>query len=306
MKDNIEFETIKLRLEGTKAAVARFRFAFLVSMIASGAILVTAWNAYLSPESKFALQPNLRQDKQFTPEMEMPDDARKLSPENTPEANQVQREIISEWVKNRAISVSLLGVRVSVEDFPVLGSLGLLIIVVWLSYSIKIENINIGNLLKHAYGFPNWEDRYFVFEGLTAYLMVDLGHSNKPIESFEQPTNLSSRRRLVPPLTELLLLLPALTIMLIIAADIWTLFFAVSPFYPSAVTLWRILDAHERISRIAIDSFACFVFLPTARLCFRVRRYEKATGKLVVNFRNHLLETYELPSPSVRESQAGQ
>ena len=44
MKD-IELETIKLRLDGVKLAIARCRFAFLVAMIASIAIIATVWNA---------------------------------------------------------------------------------------------------------------------------------------------------------------------------------------------------------------------------------------------------------------------
>src|SRR5713226_3428072 len=173
MKD-IELETIKLRLEGVRLAIARCRFAFLVSMIASIAIIATVWNAYMSSDSGFARQPYWSQDKQFTPEMqkqrsESVSEARKvqLPPEKiTDVTDQVQREILSEWVKNQVISVGLLGIRVSVEDFSILGSLGLLITTMLLFYSVRSENLSIGNLLKHAYNFKGWDDRYLVFQGI--------------------------------------------------------------------------------------------------------------------------------------------
>src|SRR5713226_1567223 len=99
MKD-IELETIKLRLEGIRLAIGRCRFAFLVTMIASIAIIATVWNAYMSSHSGFARQPYWSQDKQFTPEMQKSrldslSEARKLqlSPEKmTDVTDQVQRE----------------------------------------------------------------------------------------------------------------------------------------------------------------------------------------------------------------------
>src|SRR5687768_9385260 len=94
----IELETIKIRLEGVRLAIGRCRFAFFVSMIASVAILVTVWNAYMSPDSDFARQPYWSHDRQFTPELqkqrlESLSTTRQLSPEKMTEVtDQVQQE----------------------------------------------------------------------------------------------------------------------------------------------------------------------------------------------------------------------
>ncbi len=298
MKD-IELETIKLRLEGVRLAIARCRFAFLVSMIASIAIIATVWNAYMSSDSGFARQPYWSQDKQFTPEMqkqrsESVSEARKvqLPPEKiTDVTDQVQREILSEWVKNQVISVGLLGIRVSVEDFSILGSMGLLITTMFMFYSIRNENIGMGNLLKHAFKFSDWDDRYLVYQGIVPHLIfLDLGDLHKPIDDFEEPADIR-KMPLVPLRIKVLLWLPALTIFLIVAADIWTLYFAANPFRPSGLPLRSILDQHDLNVRLAYDGIALLLGLWATVMCSEIVRYATASGRLIKKFRTHLLET---------------
>jgi len=296
MKD-IELETIKIRLEGVKLAIGRCRFAFLVAMIASIAIIATVWNAHMSPDSGFALQPYWSQDKQFTPEkqklrLEELTDGRKLSPEKMTEVtDQVQREIVSEWVKNQVISVGLLGIRVSVEDFSILGSLGLFIITMFLFYSIRNENIGIGNLFKHGHKFTDWDDRYLVYQGIVPHLIfLDLGDLHKPIEDFEKPTDVR-KMPLVPLRIKVLLWLPALTIFLIVAADLLTLYFAPNPFRPSGLPLRSILNEHDLNVRLAYDGIALFFGVWAGVMCHEISKYATASGKLIQKFRTHLLES---------------
>ena len=295
---SIELETIKIRLEGVRLAIARCRFAFLVSMVASVAIIVTVWNAYMSPESGYALQPQWSHDRQFTPEMQQQrlDSSlagRKLSPEKVTEVtDQVQQEIVAEWIKNQVISVGLLGIRISVEDFSVLGSLGLLISAMMLFYTVRSENLCIGNLLKHAHKFPEWDDRYLVFQGVIPYLIFfDMGHMKKPIHDFEKPNDLSRPVRLIPPNITILLLLPAITILIVVAADLWTLFRAPTPFRPSGLPLWIILERHELLWRLGFDGIAFIFFVWTLILCCGILNYANATGKLMAKFRTNLLRS---------------
>ncbi len=300
----IELETVKIRLEGVRLAIARCRFAFLVSMIASVAILVTVWNAYMSPDSEFARQPHWSHDRQFTPEMQKQrleglKDARQLSPEKMTEVtDQVQQEIVAEWVKNQVISVGLLGIRISVEDFSILGSMGLLITATLWFYSVRNENLSIGNLLKHAYKFTDWDDRYFVFQGIAPHLIfVDLGHSNKPIRDFQKPDSLSEKARLIPLKVRLLLILPALTILIIVLADLWTVFRAPNPYRPSGLPLWQILDAKVLTWLLITDAVAFAFFVIALVMCREILRYATATGQLIERFRTHLIETCDTTGP---------
>jgi hypothetical protein len=294
----IELETIKIRLEGVRLAIGRCRFAFFVSMIASVAILVTVWNAYMSADSDFARQPYWSHDRQFTPELqkqrlESLSTTRQLSPEKMTEVtDQVQQEIVAEWVKNQVISIGLLGIRVSVGDLSIIGSLGLLITAILWFYSVRSENLSIGNLLKHAYKFKDWDERYYVFQGISPHLIfVDLGHTNKPIMDFHKRQPLSEQTRLLPLKVQLLMILPALTILMIVAADIWTVFRAPNPFRPSGLPLWQILDGPVLLRLLSSDAFAAVLFVVTLVMCSNIIRYAKATGHLIEQFRTHLLET---------------
>src|SRR5207302_6678065 len=128
--------------------------------------------------------------------------------------DRVQQEIVSEWVKNQVISVGLLGIRISVEDFSVLGSLSLLIASVWFFFSIRTENLSIGNLLTHAYQFAEWDDRYLVYQGIVNHVVfLAFGRGDQPIRDFT--TNESEGGSKVPLMRGLirtLILLPAITI----------------------------------------------------------------------------------------------
>lgn len=301
MKD-IELETIKLRLEGVRLAISRSRFAFIVSMIASVAIIVTVWNASMSSDSGFARQPYWSHDRQFTPEMrklrlEILSGQLKLPPERVTDSkvtevtDQVQREILSEWIKNQTISVGLLGIRIGVEDFAVLGSLGLMITAMMLFYSVRNENITIGNLFKHAHKFKDWDDRYLVYQGIVSHLIfLDLGDLNKPIDDFEQPTDVR-KVPLTPFRVKVLLWLPALTILLVVAADMWRLFFAPNPFRPSGLPLWTILDGSELRLRLAYDAIALLFGIWAAVICRQIVRYATASANLIKKFRSSLLDT---------------
>jgi hypothetical protein len=303
MKD-VVLETIKLRLDGVKLAIGRCRFSFLVSMIASIAIIATVWNAHWSSDSGFARQPYWSQDRRFTPEMQkerlanlsssgkVVTDAGKIPPEKMTEVtDQVQREIVSEWVKNQVISVGLLGIRVSVEDSSILGSLGLLITVMFLFYSVRNENIGIANLFKHADNFKDWDERYMVYQGIVPHLVfIDLGERNRPMDDFEKPTDIK-KIPLVPLRIKALLWLPAVTIFLIVAADILTLYFAPNPFRPSGLPLRSILDEHDLNLRLTYDGIALLLGIWAGVMCGKIVGYATASGRLIQKFRKKLLDS---------------
>jgi len=162
-----------------------------------------------------------------------------------------------------------------------------------LFYSVRSENLSIGNLLKHAYNFKGWDDRYLVFQGIVPHLIfLDLGHSNKPITDFEKPEDLSPNARIVPRKIKILLLLPAITILIIVLADIWTLFRAPNPFRPSGQSLWKILDTHQLTWLLVTDGFALLFFVIALVMSIRILVYTNASGQLIEKFRTELLHSY--------------
>src|SRR6266404_3281161 len=107
-----ELAVVKIRVKGCIEAVKRARLAFLASTIASLAVFITEWNAYLSWYRRFPL-------KEHLPENEVTREAFKY--------------VLQEFVESRVITISLLGIRVGVSDMAVLGSLTLLV------FSIRSE-----------------------------------------------------------------------------------------------------------------------------------------------------------------------
>lgn len=126
--DNSELE---FRLTATRDAQTMSRLAFFVSTVISLAIIITTWNAYFSWYTDFPL-------KKGWAESDV--------------TEEVERQIIAQWVESQTISVPILGIKIGVSDGSVFGSIGLLIIVMWFYLSIRRENHVIGFLLRDTKG----------------------------------------------------------------------------------------------------------------------------------------------------------
>jgi len=299
---NIELLTIQLRLEGVRQAIARARFTFVVSIVASVAIFITTWNAYVSQDREFAMQPHWSHDNQFTPEMQkkrLEEDAadqRNIKPgEVTQVTDYAQQQLVSEWVKNQVISVGLLGIRVSVGDLPELGSLTIFIMAVWLFYSVNREKRAVGTLLHHAEKFDSWDERYMVFQGIINHLIfIDFKQDNRSYsdsaalaeEDIRQPTTVSF-------LVKLLFLIPPLSVFFTIVMDVLTLRYFHAPFRPSQLPLWSILDVSDLRQIAMLDGSAFILLGVTAWLWAKIVRYTEATGRSLDIFRLRLLHDWE-------------
>jgi hypothetical protein len=307
-----ELLTIQLRLEGIRHAITRARFTLLVSMIASIAIFVTAWNAYLSDVSHLATQHYWSQDQNFTK------DAQKVRrkeiaeatmvKENkiittTPVTDYVQQQIVSEWIKNHTISIGLFGIRVSGGDLSILGSLSLFIISVWLFSSIRRENRAIGTLIMYADKFQDWNLKYMVYQGIAHHLvMIDFRHGDKPISDFEDSDGGEIYHvPFIRGMAKLLFLLPAIAVLFVITMDTWTLFRGVSPFRPSDVSLWRNLDLSDKFWLGGNVGFALFLFVMIALNCLKTLRFTTATSTFLDIYRQKLIMDWETLNESTKD-----
>jgi hypothetical protein len=313
--DDIQLETIKLRLEGIRQSIARSRTTFLISTIMSVAIFVTAWNAYLSWDSGFVMQPYWSEDTLFTEDerinrlKDLQEKARidinklkeagvdtallenKIDPNNlTGVTDYAQQQLVAEWVKNQIITVSLLGIRVSVSDLPVIGSLSLVIISIWFFYSVRRENRAIGTLLRDAYRLKDWHVRYMVYQGIVHNLvLIELGRGTKPIYDFKKEESDDIKHLpIVTGALKVLFYLPPLSILFVVIMDVLTLFYFAAPFRPSHKSLAGIIPPGVWIKVIAMESIAIALLLLTAFLCQKIRGFINATEALLKNYRLEL------------------
>lgn len=304
--ENTELLTIQLRLEGIRQAITRARYTFLASIVASIAILITAWNAYLSDINHLATQHYWSQDSRFTKDIQEQRRqaivAATIIGENdiktaTPVTDYVQQQIVAEWVKNQVISVSLLGIRVSAGDLATIGSLSLFIISVWLFSSMRRENRAIGTLLIYADKIQDWNLRYMIYQGIAHHLvLVDFKHGDNPISDFERSGKEEiSHVPFIRGIVQLLFLLPSIAILFVITMDIWTLFREISPFRPSNVRVWDALTPSDTKWLVGGVIFALILFALTTLYCIKILKFANATGNVLDKFRQKLLCEWKPP-----------
>ena len=123
-------ESIAARLEGAKASQAQIRFTLGMMAVISMMMLIASYNAYLSYDYEWILDAKDRQ----------------LVSETAPDI--LTNQALRDWAASRIVLISLLGIRVSVDDAAVLGSAVLLILSLWLMLLARRENHTIGFLLR--------------------------------------------------------------------------------------------------------------------------------------------------------------
>lgn len=123
-------ESIAARLEGAKASQTQIRVTIGVMALVSTMMLITAYNAYVSYDYEWVLAQANRQL-----------DDRKA-------ADVLTIQALKDWATSRNVTVSLLGIRVSADDAPMLGTAVLFILSLWLLLWARRENHTIGFLLR--------------------------------------------------------------------------------------------------------------------------------------------------------------
>ncbi len=116
-------ESINARLAGAKQAHDQIRFALGIMAVISMMLFIASYNAYLSFDHSWALEVGPRH---FTTDRTPPDI--------------LTEQALRSWSDARTVSISLLGIRVNVDDAPVLGTLSLLVVSVWLLLATRREN----------------------------------------------------------------------------------------------------------------------------------------------------------------------
>src|SRR6185503_4924589 len=96
-------ESITARLEGAKASQAQIRFTLAMMAVISMMLLIASYNAYLSYDYDWILHGDHSHGR-------------------NEESRILDEQALKDWASSRTIMISLLGIRVSVDDGAVLGT----------------------------------------------------------------------------------------------------------------------------------------------------------------------------------------
>jgi hypothetical protein len=255
-----ELTVIQVRIQGASEAVKRARFAFLVSTVASLAIFITEWNAYLSWYRHFPLSPAFP-------------------------ANEVTREafkyVLQQFVEDRVITVSLLGIRVGVSDMAVLGSLTLLICSIWLFFSIRRHNHSVGSLLRDTKSLAPVVRRLVYYGASSSLVFTTVTAYDAAISSLEAEHS-TREAKLTRVVVTVLFYLPAVVIALTIMADLLSVFFLNAVFtFPHAPLGFRDATLGRKVQFVAMELAAVGIGVPTFFLCRKIIDFEQSTGAVL-------------------------
>ena len=276
--NDVELKTVEIRLNGVKEATHRSRFVFLVMTIVTSAILITLWNSTFSWNVGHATRERGRAEQPWSRESRIVHN---------------QDELISEWIKNRTISVGLLGIRVGVSDLAFIGSASLIVIMTWYFFSQRRENRAIVSLLRDcAEGLRDKrltrELCSMVYQGVVHSLVfIDLKKGDVPLKGLASKVDEGKSTRVIRYVLRGLVYLPPFTILMIFASDIYSLYIP-SAFRHERNTLIEILrrpGSETAIIKVGFFlSWSVVAAIYTGFLCHLSRRFSLATEATLRQF----------------------
>jgi hypothetical protein len=280
-------ESIAARLEGVKGSRAKIRLTLGTMAIVSVMMVITAYNAYLSYDYTWITDPKER--------------GRVLHDELAPDI--LTSQALKDWAASRNVQISLLGIRVSIDDAAILGSAVLFVLSLWLLLLARQEYHIIGSLLRdtdtprpNSSGAPSTMrptesqpclyssgERWLIFHTIISNsLFFTFDHLLSSVHSLDDQDPLktgapgASRGRLTKAGLKLLrnffFLFPVITSFVIFGLDRWS-YFIPDPFEPSY--------AIPGIGPFFWWSLAVFFvcWIPLAICCWRSSRYSRVTKR---------------------------
>jgi hypothetical protein len=297
-------ESISARLEGAKASQAQIRFTMGVMAIISMMMLIASYNAYLSYDYNWILGSNERQlaGEQLQAERVSSPEAnnRKLASANV--AQVLDEEALKHWAESRIVQISLLGIRVSIDDVAVLGSACLSVLSLWLVLVARRENHTIGLLLRDTDTPRPYDNRdpsvaesrlqvkssgqrWLIFHTIISNsLFVTVDHSLSTVHSLSNlkpmkagaagAISLWLHRAGFALVRNFFFLFPVIASFAVFCLDRWS-YFIQDPFDPD----FAIPGLEPFFWSSMVVFFVCWI--PLTLCCIRARRYSSATEKVL-------------------------
>jgi hypothetical protein len=267
-----EPEYLKLRMESLRDAAGRARLAYIVLTTAALAVMVTAWNSYLS-WCDFPAFENVWPEK----------DGHTLKA-----LAAVHTAQIDKWISSRWLTVGPLGIQIGSDDLAVWGSLGLAMIAIWFLISVRLENHIVAWLLTDTLESDTQLRREIFIGILSRLLFVRVTQTDAPYDRLpaklavsEHAPDTSAFYTFFRRSSVWLLFLPAAAITLIIALDVASWHFIASAFNIDHVPIWNKLSGPRQFRAVAMDAFCAFVGIFVTIILIKVRQFEEATRALL-------------------------
>jgi Protein of unknown function (DUF2934) len=262
-------KAIQLRLQAAQEAQQRTRLALFALIVVSITMITAGWNGYLSwyRSAAFSL--------------------RSLS--ETDGINVLQAELLREWVRSRMINISLLGIKVGVDDAPQLGALTLFVTSIWFFFSTRRENYTIGYLLRDTRGDER-DTRWMIFHGVISFsVFTNISNVDKPIKSIKGPNPRDNTVDFARPAYRALYFLPSIAIAMLLIQDVLSVFVLVSPFRePQDKPLLSSLHREDIIYSIIWWTFSIVFGLLTSILCWKSMKFSMATEQVLTEYWNEI------------------
>jgi hypothetical protein len=255
-----------LRIAAARDGQIRTRFAFLASTVISVALLIAVFNFEFSWIRSFA------KDTEWS---------------GTDIQEEVQKDLIKNWIDTGRLNISLLGVAVGGSDASLVGSVALYILTTWFFYCIRRENHLIGRLLTEAHEKQDRDLIRAVYHGITSYTVFTTIGDDEPIcyRKLQAPKLAVPHNRLT---FMALVFLPVLAILLMIGTDIISLCRSAVARNPKLTLLSKLAD--PEVTQLGRIEFAAFIFLLLVFFqCCRIRICEMKTEGLLQWFHNEYI-----------------
>lgn len=285
--ETVEQRMLQDRLDAAREGATRARAAHIVITIASLALFVALWNAYLSWYGQF-------------------EHATKYPP--TDATQKIQEEVIAHWVSTQWVSVGPLGIQVGASDLGVWGGVGLAVISIWFFLAVRRENHIVGRLISDVWKQPPQVQQY-VFHGIISRQIFTsvsgedtpigeempappLHAGNLPGEASEQKKRSQSRIQqlshiLVRAGVRALIYLPPLTVICIFAADLISLWLK-AEYRGQVVPLWQTLGGREKMQAVAMLLFSFISAVGLTVVSHEIKRFRSATTLTMQKFWDHI------------------
>jgi hypothetical protein len=232
--------------------------------------------------------------------------------------------LVAEWYKNRIIQIGLLGIRLSVSDLSLIGSLTLVVITIWFFYGQRRENEALVTLLRDVHqshrGTAGLAIREMVYQGVKDSLVfIRTGDTDDPLVGLEDvpkgdvaeskserssdtPANRIEHKTFTDRVLRFLSFLPFWTIMAIIFHDITALLMHSPPSGSPdrlGLILWKQLkwtgigafmdSAYPIFLLLIFESAAIVCAVYTRRLCSRSRAFAEGSKAALKEFEAELV-----------------
>ncbi len=266
---------IEARITAIRSSAGRARSALFVATIASATVCVAVWNTYFTWSRHWAALPEVAGAQ-----------AGPLSGPQKRFQDLAFEQQVHLFMENKDIDLSLLGIRVSSDDIPILGGLALCLVSLYQLLALRRTNHDIASVLIEAKHLDASEMRLAYF-GIQSELMLNATSAReRPVESLDytfQPVDPEQVR--IALSVKLLLYLPFIVILLATVSDIY---YAVA--FPGEfdlnlpATIWGVLPLSLRIELAVLDAFGILICFLTWRYCRASFANIKGTFTLMASF----------------------